>query len=153
MQEPGTENLSDLGREISDVTLLMHTAIARSVGLTGVDHKYLSLILRRGPLTAGELSAFTGLTTGAVTAMIDRLEKKKLVSRSFDKADRRKVLIAANEVRAQKLFTQSNQQLKTRIEKLISTYDKKEVRLIAGYLRSSIEIMQTLIRELNENNK
>jgi len=150
MHTSEAEELSDLGRKISDVTILLHEAIARSVGLTGVDHKYLSLILRQGPLTAGELSQHTGLTTGAVTAMIDRLEHRQLVSREFDTADRRKVLIVANKTKAKKLFEASGHQLRTRVEKLIATYNKKEVQLIAGYLRSSVAIMQAVTEELNK---
>ncbi|MCF3110893.1 MarR family transcriptional regulator [Niabella sp. CC-SYL272] len=153
MEPSATENLSDLGRAISDATILMHEAIARSAGLTGVDHKYLSLILRQGPLTAGELSSLTGLTTGAVTAMIDRLEERKLVSRQLDKTDRRKVLIVANKAKAKKLFEPSNTRLKAEVEKLVSTYSKKEIALIAGYLRASINIMQTFTHELNKKNK
>jgi len=143
-------DLSDLGREISDVTILMHEAMARSAGLTGADRKYLSIILRQGPLTAGELSNLTGLTTGAVTAMIDRLESRKLVSRKPDKADRRKVLIHADKARAGKLFGQFNQQLKTRIERLIATYSQEEIQLIAGYFKASITIMSEITRELNK---
>jgi DNA-binding MarR family transcriptional regulator len=149
MEQVQPEDLTALGRDISDVTILMHEAIARSAGLTGVDHKYVSLILRHGALTAGELSALTGLTTGAVTAMIDRLEKKNLVSREPDKTDRRKVLIVANKVKAKKLFEKSNARLKTSIEKLISTYSKEEIQLIAGYLRASINIMRAFTNELN----
>ncbi|MBO9591523.1 MAG: MarR family transcriptional regulator [Niabella sp.] len=153
MQASTTESLSDLGREISDVTIRMHEAIARRAGLTGVDHKYLSLILRQGPLTAGELSHRTGLTTGAVTAMIDRLEHRKLVSRVLDKTDRRKVLIVANKTKANKLFEPSGHRLKSEVEKLISTYSKKEVQLIAGYLRASIGIIQTFTSELNKESE
>jgi DNA-binding MarR family transcriptional regulator len=50
-------------------------------------------------MTAGELSKMTGLTTGAVTGLIDRLEKKKLIQRQFDKDDRRKVkLLSTNKI-------------------------------------------------------
>lgn len=153
MHTSEAENLGDLGRVISDVTILMHEAIARSAGLTGVDHKYLSLILRQGPLTAGELSNLTGLTTGAVTAMVDRLEHRKLVSREPDRTDRRKVLIVANTARAKKLFEPSNTWLKAEVGKLVSTYSKKEIQLIAGYLRASIGIMQAFTRELNKKSK
>lgn len=153
MEPSATENLSDLGRAISDATILMHEAIARSAGLAGVDHKYLGLILRQGPLTAGELASLTGLTTGAVTAMIDRLEEQKLVSRQLDETDRRKVWIVANKAKAKKLFEPSHTRLKAEVEKLVSTYSKKEVQLIAGYLRASIDIMQAFTDELNKKSR
>lgn len=68
--------ISQLGRQFSDATILMHEAIANKAGLTGTDHKYLGYLTRHGPMTAGELAKYTGLTTGAVTGLIDRLEKK-----------------------------------------------------------------------------
>lgn len=64
-------------RQYSDASIFMHEVIARKAGLAGSDHKYLGLILQHKELTAGELSKLTGLTSGAVTGLIDRLEKKK----------------------------------------------------------------------------
>ena len=107
-----------LGRQISDVTIAMHQAIAKTAGLTGTDHKYLGIILDKGKLTAGELSALTGLTTGAATGLIDRFEKKNLVKRVFDKEDRRKVFIVPNINKANKLFEKSNLDLKVQIDNL-----------------------------------
>jgi DNA-binding MarR family transcriptional regulator len=72
-------------RLYSDNSILMHEAIARKAGLSGTDHKYLGLIVQNGTVTAGELSTLTGLTTGAVTGVIDRLEKKKFVKRKLTK--------------------------------------------------------------------
>jgi len=83
-------------RQYSDASVFMHEAIARKAGLSGTDHKYLGLILQHRELTAGDISRLTGLTTGAVTGLIDRLEKKKLLKRQFSKDDRRKVIIIPN---------------------------------------------------------
>ena len=91
-------------RQYSDASIFMHEAIARKAGLTGSDHKYLGLILQHKELTAGDLSKLTGLTTGAVTGLIDRLEKKKLLKRQFTKDDRRKVIIVPNEEKTMKLL-------------------------------------------------
>lgn len=63
-------------RAYSDASILMHEAIARTAGLSGTDHKYLGLIMQHKELTAGDISKLTGLSTGAVTGFIDRLEKK-----------------------------------------------------------------------------
>src|SRR6187402_1891375 len=91
-----SENFRKISRQYSDSSILMHEAIARKAGLSGTDHKYLGLIIQDGEVTAGELSKMTGLTTGAVTGLIDRLEKKKLVKRQFDQDDRRKVILVPN---------------------------------------------------------
>jgi DNA-binding MarR family transcriptional regulator len=74
--------LSDLGRISSTQTIFLHQVIAESVGLNATDTKCLDLILRsRGEtLTAGQLAAMTGLTTSAITHIIDRLDAAELAS-------------------------------------------------------------------------
>jgi DNA-binding MarR family transcriptional regulator len=152
-KQPGkttARSFSELGREVSDATILMHEAIARAAGLTGTDHKYLSIILRHGTLPAGRLAELTGLTTGAITGLIDRLEKQKLVKREFDKTDRRKIWIVPDVPRANKLFETSHAMLKRRFEKLISTFTEEETRVIERYFISSVEIMKDITHKLNE---
>ena len=78
-------NVRKLSQQYAYASILMHETIARKAGFSSTDHKYLGFFLQRGPLTAGELAALTGLTTGAVTGLIDRFEKRNLVKRKFDK--------------------------------------------------------------------
>lgn len=143
--------IGSLGKQISDATILMHEAIARNAGLTGTDHKYLSMILDKGTLTAGELSNLTGLTTGAITGLIDRLEKKKLIKRVFDKSDRRKVFIVPDIDKANKLFANSHLDLRTQIENLLQKFTTKEIEIIERYLTSTVDIMNNITKKLNEN--
>src|SRR5579864_1356120 len=96
LNEQQKQAIAGLGRRFSDATIFLHEAIAQNAGLTATDHKYLGLIMQKGPVTAGQLSKLSGLTTGAITGLVDRLEKKKLVKRQFDKSDRRKIIIVAN---------------------------------------------------------
>src|ERR1041384_2445508 len=77
-----------LNQQYAYSSLQMHEAIARKAGLSGTDHKYLGFLMEKGQMTAGELANLTGLTTGAVTGLIDRFEKKKLVKRRFAEDDR-----------------------------------------------------------------
>src|SRR5215210_5485414 len=83
------ERIRKLSQLHSYTSIQMHEAIARAAGLSGTDHKYLGFLIERGQMTAGELSNLTRLTTGAVTGLIDRLEKKNLVKRVFAEDDRR----------------------------------------------------------------
>ena len=85
-----------LSQSYAYTSLQMHEAIARQAGLYGTDQKYLGFFLTKGSMTAGELAKITGLTTGAVTGLIDRFEKKGLVQRRFTREDRRKVIIEPN---------------------------------------------------------
>jgi DNA-binding MarR family transcriptional regulator len=144
------EAISRLGKQISDATILMHEAIARKADLTAADRKYLGIILDNGSLTAGELSNLTGLTTGAITGLIDRLEKKKLVKREFDKSDRRKVFIVPNIDKASRLFANSHLDLPAQFEHLLSTFTAKEIQVIERYLTSTVEIMNNVTKRLNE---
>lgn len=83
-----------LGREGSTLTVLRHARIAERMGLSATDHKAFELVGQApGPLTAGRIAELTGLSTGAVTGVMDRLEKAGLARRVRDTVDRRKVLI------------------------------------------------------------
>ena len=77
LNEQEKRKIVNLGRGFSDATIFLHEAIAQKAGLSTTDHKYLGLIMQKGPITAGEFSKLTGLTTGAITGLVDRLEKKK----------------------------------------------------------------------------
>lgn len=135
------KNFRAISRQYSDSSILMHEAIARKAGLSGTDHKFLGLIIQHGEMTAGELSKITGLTTGAVTGLIDRLENKKLVKRQFDKDDRRKVKIVPNQQNTMKLLEPLFKELQEKTLKLISTLSESEIHTIENYFTSAIKIM------------
>lgn len=138
-----------ISRQYSDTSILMHESIARKAGLSGTDHKYLGLIIQNGEMTAGELSKLTGLTTGAVTGLIDRLEKKKLIKRFFDKDDRRKVKIAINQQNTTNLLEPLFRELQEKTLKLISTFSESEIQTIERYFTSAIKIMNETKEKLN----
>jgi DNA-binding MarR family transcriptional regulator len=77
---------------IAQVVLFNHAATA-SLGLGASDSQFLTLLRTRGPMSPGQLAEASGLTSGTVTGVIDRLEKAKLVRRKRDIGDRRKVLV------------------------------------------------------------
>ena len=88
------ERFSWLGRDSSLVTVMFHARIAEQLGLSATDHKCLDLAARGGqPMTAGRIAELSGLSTGAVTGVIDRLERAGYVRRVRDPHDRRKVLV------------------------------------------------------------
>lgn len=81
------------GRELGSATVMFHEAVARQVGLSAVENKALDVLLLTGPATAGDLAERTGLTTGAITGLVDRLERAGLVRRERDEKDRRRVIL------------------------------------------------------------
>ena len=142
------EQFMAISRAYSDASIIMHEAIAAKAGLSGSDHKYLGLIIRRGAMTAGELAEITGLTTGAVTGLIDRLEKRSLVSRQADKTDRRKVIIVPDTKKAMRLLEPIFSGLQEKTSKLISGFSAREIDIIERYFTSATEIMTTFTKEL-----
>jgi DNA-binding MarR family transcriptional regulator len=77
---------------------LHNRAAADLAGLNETDWECLDVLDWTGPLTAGELARRVGITSGAVTGAIDRLEALGLVRRAADPKDRRKVIVEMNPV-------------------------------------------------------
>ena len=143
------DRFRNASRQYSDASVLMHEAIARKAGLSGADHKYLGLILRHRELTAGDISRLTGLTTGAVTGLIDRLEKKKLLKRAFSRDDRRKVIIIPNAENSMKLLQPVFSELQQKTADLVATFSEKEIRIIERYFTEATAIMNEVTGNLN----
>ncbi len=80
-------------REVGAISTLFGAAVAKKIGVLPADLESLDILLTRGPLSAGELAMASGLTTGAVTGLIDRLADKGFVRRIHDPVDRRKVIV------------------------------------------------------------
>jgi DNA-binding MarR family transcriptional regulator len=86
------EDMGTAMRQFMAHAVLYQDAVARWAGLHATDLQCAGLLLLEGPMTPSELAARTGLTTGgAITAVIDRLEKAGLATRTRDESDRRRV--------------------------------------------------------------
>jgi len=73
--------------------MLVHQAVADRLGLNIIDLRCLRLAREAGDPTAGHLAKITGLTTGTITGVLDRLEKARFIRRERGTADRRKVTV------------------------------------------------------------
>jgi DNA-binding MarR family transcriptional regulator len=81
-------------RDVSGQGVLYSLAVAERLGINSTDLECLDHVAR-GPVSAGRLAELTGLTTGAITGVIDRLEREGLARREHDAHDRRKTLVRA----------------------------------------------------------
>src|SRR6187551_3298642 len=96
-REQSIARMADVMRDFMANAVLFQDAVARTGGLNGTDLQAVSLLMTQGPATPGELAERTGLSAGgAITAVIDRLEKAGYVSRRRDQADRRRVIVTAD---------------------------------------------------------
>ena len=80
-----------LGAEL----VLLAQSVADRLKINITDLQCLALVMSAGPMTAGQIAEMTGLTTGAITGVVDRLEKAGLVQREDDPVDRRRVVVRA----------------------------------------------------------
>ncbi|MDX1432633.1 MAG: MarR family transcriptional regulator [Gammaproteobacteria bacterium] len=139
--ETSLETLIDACRENSTATVLFHGAIADRIGLGPTDHKTLDVLLRRGPLTAGEIAAHTGLASGSVTNLIDRLEAKGFVCRTDDPRDRRRVIVQPVPERVAELAVLFDS-LKAGVESLMARYDEIQLATIVDFLESTAALLR-----------
>lgn len=136
-------------RAYSDASILMHEAIARRAGLSGTDHKYLGIIVERERMTAGEIAAASGLTTGAVTGLIDRLVGEGLVKRELDAHDRRKVYVVPVRSTVKKRIEPQFKKLLQRTTALVESFSDKEIAILERYFTAATTIMHETTAELN----
>lgn len=141
------EELSDAGRELSTVTVLMHTLFARKFGLNATDWKCGDLLDRHGRLTAGELAVRTGLTTGAVTTIIDRLEKAGMARRMRDPDDRRKVVVTTVPGRKEEVMAAFSPFFEA-WGTVLGEYSESELKTVLKFQRRVVQAMTDVIDKL-----
>ena len=118
-------------REMSTETIMFHQAVADVLGLHITDHKSLELIHRFGAMPAGRLGELTGLTTGSVTGIIDRLEKAGYVRRINDPRDRRRTIVESTRNRKlERKIETIFMHLHERMHKLMSSYSDRELAFL-----------------------
>lgn len=150
MKEDEVKRIRKLSQLYAYTSIQMHEAVARKAGLSGTDHKYLGFLIEKGQMTAGELSILTGLTTGAVTGLIDRFEKKNLVKRQFAENDRRKVIIKPNTENIMALFVPLYKDFRSKSEMLIASFSSEESKVIETYLVKAMDIMNETTNLLSD---
>ena len=87
------------GRSVGNASAMLNHAVAERLGLDPTAWECLTLLFEQGPVTAGRLAELTGLTTGAVTGLVDRLEGAGYVRRERDPKDRRRVIVTPHTLR------------------------------------------------------
>jgi DNA-binding MarR family transcriptional regulator len=121
--------------------------VADSAGISSSDMECLDFLNLEGRVTAGRLAEVTGLTTGAITGVVDRLEKAGFVRRERDDNDRRKVFIAIvpeNTARLGKLY----QHMQRAILKDWESYSDAELRLLLRFMTQGYKTMLAATEEL-----
>jgi DNA-binding MarR family transcriptional regulator len=137
-------------RETSTVTILFHQAIADRLGMNVTDHKCAGILARSGPITAGELARLTGLTTGAITGVVDRLEQAGFVRRARDSGDRRRVIIEPDAQQIERKIVPLFDSMARASALMCERYTAKELALILDFAVRSRGVAEEETRKLRE---
>lgn len=131
--------LQDALRKVSAQSVLLSATVAKLVGLNSTDLECLDLLDMAGPTTAGHLAQHAGLTTGAMTAVIDRLERAGYVRRLRDPQDRRHVLVEVLPRKFEQIVA-LYQQLADATQRLHKDYDDRQLELVVDYLTRALAL-------------
>src|SRR5690348_1387301 len=139
--------LQFLGETSSTETALFHQAAAAKYGLGITDMKALGALMQEGPMTAGQIAKRLSLTSGAVTSLIDRLERRDFARRAPDPNDRRKVIVIPN---LETLASGENVYVSMgeAFHRLHETYTTEQLEFLAQYLEASIALNKQEIAKL-----
>jgi len=113
--------------------LALHQAVAERFGLNPSDLKCLDIAARGGEVTAGRIAQLTAMSTSAVTALLDRLEKRGFIERRRDAADRRRVFVTSTG-RHERELRELYAPLAAAVGAVLEVYSDEELRLITGFL-------------------
>src|SRR5258708_7335822 len=133
------EIVGRLVRRHSTAVVLFHHAVAERLGIGPTDHKCLDLLRERWPLTGSELAALTGLTTGAITGVVARLEKAGYLRREPDAHDRRKQILYPVLERIRDIQVVFDP-IRTDMAALLERFDTHQLTAIAEFLARSADL-------------
>ena len=129
---------------------LFRNAMNEWAGLNTTDMECLRLLFMKGVSTPSELARQTGLTSGAATAMLDRLEKASLIERRPNPDDRRGTLIVPAKSSAEKVASWFEAARKAQDE-LISSYSETELEIIADVFERFTKLWDQQREKIHKN--
>lgn len=142
--ESRADLVGQIGRDITEfqeATNAVDDAASQVFGLNRTDLRCMGLLFTRGPLTAGQLAEATDLSPGAMTTVLDRLERAGLAHRLADPDDRRRVVVditpdARNE--GERLYGPIRDEGAARLLR----YSDQDLRLIRDFVRAGIDLQE-----------
>jgi DNA-binding MarR family transcriptional regulator len=148
------ETKSDLMMELGDANRANQVAVdkmdeagGRALGINRTDSRCIDIVHRAGRISAGRLAEEAGLTSGALTAVVDRLERKGYLRRVPDPEDRRRVLVEVTELlerRAMELWGV----MAERGTPLLARFSTAELQAVLRFLRLSTELNERRAAEI-----
>lgn len=145
--------LSEAIQRAGTLKVLHTNAVASRIGLSATEFEAMDIITRYQPMTAGKLADYCGLTTGAITGLVDRLERAGFVRRERDSEDRRRVYIKPIEIaernqKVRELYAPIAQAFRM----LTVQYTPEQTQLLIDLHTQLNEVTEKAISELRRTN-
>jgi len=146
------DELIDEVRRSQNATDRFDQAVADALGLNRTDMRCLDVLQREGSVTAGRLAEQTGLTSGAMTTALDRLERAGYARRVRDESDRRRVLV---ELRPEAFRNAGNfySEHIAQSERLYQRYTEEQLELLLHFVREGREFNELHAARVEQQNR
>ena len=141
-----TDDLINALQESTNEIIFLNNALAASLGMNTKDFRCVNLLMRYGPVPAGKLAELTGLSTGAITSVVDRLEKAGYVKRLNNTKDRRTKIIKL--VENKQLAKMQSNFFQNRVD-LMESYSNQELEVIIHFTKHMVKSSKRLRVELS----
>ena len=136
---------ADLGNEVranQRATDVVDELICQLLGINRTDARCLDILDQHGSMSAGDLAEASRLSTGAITAVIDRLERAGLARRVPDPSDRRRVLVEPSEKALEFANELMVEPMRKLYQPMAERYTDEQLRLIIDFTRQGREIQE-----------
>lgn len=146
-----SEAISRLHRELATAVITFHEAAARRLGMTAAERKCAGLIAELGSVTPKHLATMTGLSTGAITGIVDRLERAGYAAREPNPSDRRSTVVRPRNL--ERLKRESEPifaALTAAMTALIDRYSESERALLRRHLQDVTGVLREQSARLQE---
>ncbi len=144
------DRLGDLVRESQRAADITDDLLCQLMGINRSDSRCLDILDQRGQMTAGALAQESGLSTGAITAVIDRLEKAGYAQRVPDPADRRRVLVELTDKARAAAYELMVVPLVTATRPLLERYSERDLELMIDFMEQAAAVSAGHIAWLRE---
>ena len=132
---PPEEVLDPFLRVVASL-IIGNQRIADQLGVGMTDMQFLTHLRREGPITPGRLAELTGLRSGTVTGVLDRLEAAGFARRERDTSDRRRVLVHLDEGRMARDIAPLYARHAAGLAAIYERFDRREQAAIVRFLEA-----------------
>ncbi|WP_437315852.1 MarR family transcriptional regulator [Sorangium sp. So ce185] len=135
--------------DLQNASEMVGAAAADRFGLNRTDARCVAYLMTRGPMTIGELGDASGLTPGALTFVVDRLEQAGYVQRARDPDDRRRVKVEPTD-QARQVAEEFWGEISREAEATLSGYTLEQLQVLIDFVRGQVDLQRRQAARLRD---